>query len=111
MTDYTCALWYARYGHPRFELCETEEDAAEFAYQLEANGDGVLHGVQFADGRLMKGYDWELLHSVRRREDEEWRERMNQNASRRPVGKVKDPFSDSSLAVFDEVPSWLGKRP
>lgn len=108
---YTCAVWYWRHHCLRYELFETEKGAARFAAGLEDDGEGVVSGVQFSDGRTIEPHEWELLAQVNEenyaRAIEEARQRL---AAPAPLTRtVRDPFHDRKVKIKITEPEWLGR--
>jgi hypothetical protein len=101
------AVWFMRYLCMSYDLFDSEKEAAGFANYLEDEGEGVVIGIQFADGRAVPAKDWTTPAEVRRA----WEE---QNATRipdqpRPVRAVRDPFKGERVMVEVTEPDWLGR--
>lgn len=101
-----CAVWFMRHGSPDYELCDNEHDAAGFVYYMAESGSGVLSGIQFADGRIIKADDWDG--------PERYAEELDRDKAARPPSPppetrtVHDPFSRQDAEVFTKDPSWVG---
>jgi hypothetical protein len=108
--DQRCAVWYMRYGASSYELCEDEREAIHFAYALEDAENGVVGGVQFADGRLIEREAWQALADYREQRYREWRatEASASSASPTPTRQARDPFGGQSVSVDAGDPGWLG---
>lgn len=105
-----CALWYMRYYHAYYDLCASEEEAATDGVAMEDAEAGVVLGVQFPDGRIVKRGDWEAFHEARRRWDESWRaaEEQRKATPPPPSRKIKDPFEGREVSAPLDAPGWLG---
>ena len=107
---YAMALWWMRYNSPDYELYETEREAADFGSYLEDEGDGVVLGVQFADGRTIARAGWREYREARARRRDEDARRRAQEATRAPVPmrEARDPFTGTAVKIEVSEPSWLG---
>jgi len=112
--NYTCAVWYYRYHSPRYELFETEQDAAEDAYYMTETGECSVSGVQFADGRTVSVKEWQAYADVVAAAEAE-REASARAAEAptpqpvKPARVVTDPFGGIALDIRDGDPDWLGR--
>lgn len=101
----TCAVWYQRYGGTYYELCTDEEQAASYAFWTEERGDGSVHGIQFADGRIIARDCWKALADM---EAEIERVAPRDPLTPTPVRDAIDPFTKERAVVFADDPDWLG---
>lgn len=105
-----CAVWYWREGTPRYQLCASEQEAAEYAVNLLDWEDGLPEYVQFADGRILAAKDWPAYDAEQYRREQETRsylERKRDNPPR-PTRTVLSP-DGQKVVIPADAPSWLGR--
>ena len=102
------ALWYRRYGHMSYDICGSEEEAADRAVGMLEAETGAAEGIQFPDGRLVGVDDWPAY------EEAEIRRMQASSAAVRaakpvpPGRKITAPFGGGEVEVDAEAPGWLG---
>lgn len=102
------ALWYYRYGGTYYELCESEEEAAGFAYGMSDAGSGSVIGVQFPDGRIIAREDWTFYKGY---EEKMWasKEELYSSYVSPPMREVRNPFHTVyTVSIEADSPSWIG---
>ena len=104
-----CAVWYWRHGCINYELCESEQAAAAWAYNLDDTEEGSVAGVQFADGRLIKRDDWQALRFYEAEQERARRVRPAVRVNPRASRMVLDPFTRERVVVDHDAPAWLGQ--
>ena len=104
------ALWYRRYRETDYSIWGSEEEAAGIGAAMEDDGDGVVKGVQFQDGRLIRAEDWDALARARKRRDQAWEER-DAKREPRPKRKITAPFGGGIIEIDAREPAWLGEQP
>lgn len=104
------ALWYRRYHHMSYEICGSEEEAADRAVAMLDAETAAPEGIQFPDGRLVGVDNWPAY-------DEAEIRRMQADAAAvramRPVSpgrKIIAPFDGGEIEVDVDAPEWLGDR-
>lgn len=100
------ALWYWRYYSMRYDIWDSEEEAAGIGAAMEADGGGVVAGVQFPDGRLIRAGEWNALEAARQRRERA--ERGYVPPELPPQRKIKAPFDGGMIDIDAGEPSWLG---
>ncbi|GLY08318.1 hypothetical protein [Actinoplanes sp. NBRC 101535] len=101
------AVWYVNnFDNTTYDIFGSEPEAALNAAGLER--DGVVLGVQFADGRAVPAGEWPALEDGRRRlrEFEAARAAARQVPAEQRV--VRDPFRGVQVHVDADEPGWLG---
>jgi hypothetical protein len=104
------AAWFLdSHGHPDYDLCATEEEAATAAAGADVYNDGTPLGLQRADGTLVPAEQWSALAAaikdLRRVRAERWRTRPA------PTRPSRDPFTGTPINIEVTEPEWLGKDP
>lgn len=106
-----CALWYTRHYAPRFELCRSEDAAVQRGMWMEEHGEGLVLGVQFADGRAVPREEWAAWWDGQRRLEQEYQARLEaQMREARETKEICDPFSSQPLMTDAFTPPWVGKQ-
>jgi hypothetical protein len=106
-----CALWFYRNGHPDYDLCETEDEAALLAVVMADDAMACPVGVQFASGRTVPLAEWAAFTQARERfyaDQIEQRARLLERRAE-PVRTVRSPFGDEPVEVPADDPPWLGR--
>lgn len=110
--DTRCALWYDRHMATYYIRCDTEQQAASMAYEMEDSGDASIAGVQFPDGRTIARDDWTAYQQYVDRkvaEDAAAREVRRSTPQPEPIRRVKCPFGDGIVSVWDaDDAEWVG---
>jgi hypothetical protein len=106
-TDRRCALWYYRLYELQVLLHDSEEDAAEDAYQLWVDGAASILGVQHSDGSFVERDDWVmykgLLDGDRLAEAD-----PGPPVKYRVIRAPFDSVNSVTVSVPDTYPAWVG---
>jgi hypothetical protein len=105
-----CALWWFRYASPGYEICDSEQEAADLAAGMMDSGGCSIAGVQFPDGRVIQRDAWAAYLAA---EERLFAAQMAANAAQRakppaPKRKIRAPFGGQIIKVDPGEPAWLG---
>lgn len=109
--EFTCAVWYWCYKSVYYELFETEQDAATYAWALEDSGNGAVAGIQFSDGMYIDRDNWAEYAAEGVRQDARWKQQHEeQKVQPKPeLRRINTPVEDGGIiSVPVTEPAWLG---
>lgn len=104
MSDERVAVFYAGWhANDRWvTVADNEQDAIRKAAKIDGGDSGRVQGFQYADGRLRTADD--LADQISLAIEE-----MDSKPSPRPIGAVVNPFDGTRVALWSEVPGWVGR--
>ena len=114
----TVALWTIYHYSPRYELYESEAEAASMAAAADYHDlgeHGVIMGIQYDDGRALSREDWPAFREELERIEAAEKARAADAAAQPrkpapPQRAIKDPFCGYEMDIDVSEPEWIGKR-